>query len=145
MNNYSTFLHPLRWAGMLCAALLLALAPFKAQADILSVEIMCSPSAVVMKSAANGDWMTVHTDLAYSSVDTASVKLVVDGAEILDVVATKADDCGNLVAKFSLTELKGLVSPPSATLTLTGLTKDVDGVAGVAFAGSDTVVVRAGK
>ncbi len=140
MNNYSTFLHPLRWAGVLCAALLLALAPFKAQADI-SVEIMCSPSAVVMKSAANGDWMTVHTDLAYSSVDTASVELDVNnGQAILSARATKADDCGNLVAKFSLTELKGLVAPPSAILTLTGSTKD-----GEMFAGSDTVVVRAGK
>ncbi|MBP8259947.1 MAG: hypothetical protein KA118_09830 [Verrucomicrobia bacterium] len=139
MKNHSTFLHPLGWAGVLCAALLLALAPFKAQADI-SVEIMCSPSVVVMKSFASGDWMTVHTDLAYSSVDTASVELDVNGAASLGVVATKADDCGNLVAKFSLTELKGLVAPPSATLTLTGLTKD-----GVAFAGSDTVAVRAGK
>jgi len=53
------------------------------------------------------------------------------------VAWTKADCRGELVAKFDEAAVKAIVEPPSATLTLTGMTIDGD-----EFSGSDTVKVR---
>ena len=78
-----------------------------------------------------GGLITVHTDIPLRQVVRSSVQL--DG---LSAVYTKADSTGNLVAKFREQAVKALVSPPRATLTLTGTT-----VSGNDFAGDDTVRV----
>lgn len=98
--------------------------------DAMAIAIKVSPNTIVL--ASKGTWVTVHADIAYSLVDTGTVEL--NG---LSPKITFADDCGNLVAKFPLADVKGIVEPPTAELTLTGVTK-----AGVPFAGSDTVAVR---
>ncbi|MBN1424137.1 hypothetical protein JXA88_06240 [Candidatus Fermentibacteria bacterium] len=98
----------------------------------LTVDVRISPSTIVI--GAPGDWVTAHADIPYSSVNTATVAL--DG---IPAAWTKADARGNLVAKFARADVEAIVAPPSAVLTLAGMTDD-----GVPFAGSDlvTVVVR---
>jgi len=99
------------------------------------IAIQASPSVLVLGQ--QGNWMTIHADIAFAAVDSGSVVLTVapGGAEVTPN-ATFADDRGDLVAKFALEALKKLVDPPSATLTLAG-TSD-----GVPFYGSTTITVR---
>ncbi len=53
------------------------------------------------------------------------------------VAWTKANSRGNLVAKFRQKDIEAIVSAPSATLTLTGVTKAQE-----TFSGTDTIQVR---
>ena len=96
--------------------------------DPLGVAV--SPQMLII-GAVQGS-VSVHTDIPYGSVDkTKSVTL--NG---VDAVYLKADDCGNLVAKYREAEIKAIVAPPSAVMTLEGTRKD-----GTTFSGSDTVRV----
>jgi hypothetical protein len=78
-----------------------------------------------------GGKVTVHTSVSYGLVEIGSLTL--NG---IGVSAAFADSQGNLVAVFSESAVKAIVSPPSAVLTLEGVTK-----AGEALRGSDTVQV----
>lgn len=89
-----------------------------------------SPNAIILES--DGTWVSVHTNIALSAVDTSSLTL---GG--VAVAWTKADAKGNLVAKFAQADIKAIVAPPEATLELLGTTK-----AGEEFWGSDTVLVK---
>jgi hypothetical protein len=135
MTIIQSCLTPVRWGCAALAALALALTPLRAADATLSISIACSPSVVTMDAVANGDWLTVHTDLSLSQVNTTTVELNVAEQTIAPGMI-KADNRGNLVAKFSLIKVRELIAPPTATLTLKGLTK-----AGTAFAGSDEVRV----
>jgi hypothetical protein len=84
--------------------------------------------------------VTVHTDIAYSTVVGSTVTL--NGVEIDH---WKSDNRGNFVAKFEATDVKALFEseddeadepkfPITATLTLEGGTFDRD-----SFCGSDKV------
>ena len=99
----------------------------KAEGEIF---VKVSPNTIVIASL--GDWITVHTNIAYGIVDTSSVTL--NG---VPVAWTKSDLRGNLVAKFTQADIKAIVAPPEATLELSGLT-----TGGEPFTGSDTVTVR---
>jgi hypothetical protein len=92
--------------------------------------VKVSPNTIVI--ASDGDWITVHTNIAYSSVDTSTVTL--NG---VPVAWTKSDLRGNLVAKFAQADIKAIIAPPEATLVLSGLTSG-----GEPFTGSDTVAVK---
>ena len=99
--------------------------------DLQEIEIQISPHTLVF-DAKTTSAVTVHADIAYSAVAAATVKL-----NDIPVKVTFSDSRGQLVAKFSLTAVKSIVSPPSAVLTLTGTTKD-----GTPFAGSDVIGVK---
>jgi hypothetical protein len=96
----------------------------------MEIAISIAPNTIVL-GCDKGDRVTVHTDIALGVVDRATVEL--SGVSPLLI---KADNRGNLVAKFDQASIEALVAPPDATLVLTGMTKD-----GVAFSGSDTVRV----
>lgn len=96
----------------------------------LQIDIQVSPATITIDSA--GTWVTIHAGIPLGDVDTASLSL--NGIE---PGLVKADSCGDLVAKFDRVLVVSIVSPPEATLTLSGVTK-----AGEAFAGSSTVVVQ---
>lgn len=101
------------------------------------IDIMISPNTINLNS--DGEWVTVHADIPLAGVLTASLEL--NGVV---VNWTKADAQLDLVAKFVVDEVKGIVSPPSATLKLVGEVMTPAGP--VAFSGSDTIkVVKAGK
>lgn len=119
---------------MMLALVLLAVAAFAATPPtVMDIYLKLSPAALVIGGP--GEWVTAHTDIAFSSVDGTSVALA--GIEAVSVFA---DDRGQLVAKFRQADIEALVAPPSATLTLTGLTVD-----GVSFAGTDTIRVMQSK
>lgn len=99
-------------------------------AETVEINIIVQPKTIVFDSEST--WLTVHTDIALSAVDTSSIAI-----NDLAVSWTKADAKGNLVAKFDINEIKAIVSAPEATFTLTGLRND-----GVAFTGTDTVPVK---
>ena len=88
-----------------------------------------------MHAVRSGDWLTVHADIPYRVVDTGTVVLTAPNGW-LDASATFADDRGNLVAKFKMSELTGLLDTtvPTNDLTLTGRT-----TADIPFAGTDAI------
>lgn len=99
----------------------------------LMVDIRIAPNTIVL--GAPGAMVTVHAGIPYGAVDTSTVTLNGVPARICF-----PDDRGNLVAKFLEGLIEDIVAPPSATLTLEGMTKD-----GEVFAGSGTVQVKAGS
>ena len=100
-----------------------------AQGADLIVPIVVSPSTINLQAA--GTWVTVHAEIDYSDVEAASVTL--NG---IPVKATFADNRGDLVAKFSVVDVRGIVEPGMAQLTLSGTTRDGD-----TFSGTDAVRV----
>lgn len=112
---------------------ILALAVLPAAAQTV-VPIQVSPAVIVI--GAPVEWVTIHADIAYSNVDRDSLVLSCGDDEVA-IAWTKSDNCGNLVAKFVFADVAAIVSAPSATLTLTGLTRD-----GEEFSGTQTVPVR---
>ncbi|MFH1501635.1 MAG: hypothetical protein ABIG03_01180 [Candidatus Eisenbacteria bacterium] len=98
--------------------------------ETLEITIQISPSTLVLDSA--GTWVTIHADIPYSRVDTAT--LMFDG---LAPASTKADACGDLVVKLHRDDVVAAVAPPEAVLTLSGSTVDA-----VPFHGTDTIAVQ---
>lgn len=94
----------------------------------LDLSIKLSPQTVNFGSKTLVALLTVHTDILYSCVDVGSLAL-----SGIPVRYAFADDRGNLVAKFSMEAVMAIVSPPSAELTLTGITHDGVGFAGFAI------------
>lgn len=95
------------------------------------VSIQVAPN--VLNLLSNGQVVTVHTDIAFSSVDAHTVLL--NGVLIS---SWKADNRGNFVAKFLMEEIKDLELDLGElnTLTLAGVT-----VAGESFSGSTEILV----
>ena len=103
--------------------------PASAKITAEEIVIKISPGTIALNSS--GEWVTVHAEIAYSAVDTESFSL--NG---IAAARTKPDDCGDLVVKVDLEEIKAIVSPPEALLTLSGAKLD-----GTPVTGSDTVRV----
>jgi len=122
--------------SLLCC-LALALVVFQAPATSHGFDISIQVSPATLNLQNQGEVVTVHTSIAYSSVVGGSVSL--NGIEIS---WWKADNQGNFVAKFVMSEVKALadsgnlVVPGENTLTLIGLTKE-----GVEFTGTQTITV----
>lgn len=118
-----------------CLALALVLFQAPATSHGFDISIQVSPSTLNLQN--QGEVVTVHTSIAYSSVVGGTVTL--NGIEIS---WWKADNQGNFVAKFVMSEVKaladsgGLVVPGENVLTLVGYTKD-----GAEFTGSQAITV----
>ena len=141
-------------AGLLCLGWgLLTVPSFSASGtadtsgtEQIEITISISPSTIVVRSERD-TCVTVHTNIAYWTVNCAPLRLTNEAGESINVAWTKADDRGNLVAKFPWNQVLSIVVPDEAAskeskftevlLTLTGETK-----AGDLFEGSDTVIVR---
>jgi hypothetical protein len=104
-----------------------------AKAEERIVPIYVSPSTINLQW--KGESVTVHAEIPYSQVVSATVTL--DG---IPVKATFADNRGDLVAKFGVDDVKtflqNIVKPSMVRLTLAGETTD-----GRAFSGTDLVKV----
>ena len=114
--------------SLLAVAVVVATMVSVCAADGLNIRI--APNTLVLGS--DGTLLTVHTDVALSSVDTSSI--ILDG---IPVSWTKADSKGNLVAKFDLNAVKAISTPPEIELTMTLTLKD-----GTEISGSGTIAVR---
>jgi len=96
------------------------------------IEIQVSPNILNLQS--NGVVVTIHTNIAYSTVDASTVSLC-----DVEIDSWKSDNGGFFVAKFDMDEIKDieeLVIGEYNTLTLDGFT-----VSGDAFTGSEEVMV----
>lgn len=93
--------------------------------------IAVSPQMLLLSSN-QGGFVVVHTFIPYTTVNRGSVTL-----NYVPAKSTKADDCGNLVAFFSETLIKAIVTPPDELMTLRGTY-----TTGEPFEGSDTVQVK---
>ena len=101
------------------------------------ISIMISPNTINLNS--DGEWVTVHAEIPYQGVVTASLFL-----NDVEVAWTKADSQLDLVAKFAVDSVKSILSPGSATLELSGVVETLEG--DQPFSGSDTIkVVKEGK
>lgn len=101
------------------------------QTTILEVAIDVAPAVLNLNN--QGEVVTVHTDIAYSLVTASTIYL--NGVAIN---SWKADDRGNFVAKFLMTEIKDLDLNIGGmnTLVLTGETFE-----GVEFQGTQEIKV----
>jgi hypothetical protein len=99
------------------------------------ITIQVSPSTLNIQSL--GEVVTIHTNIAYSSVVGGTVTL-----NNLPINWWKADNQGNFVAKFVMSEVKALADagalqvPGENELTLVGYTPD-----GAEFTGTQTIMV----
>ncbi len=99
------------------------------------VTIVIAPKQFVIDY--QGTRVTVHTSIPYGDAVNESIEMHnMDGASI-DPIAYFADDRGFLVVKFSAEDLRMIVSPPSAELTMTG-----DFTAGGSFSATDMIRVK---
>ncbi|HNS17154.1 MAG TPA: hypothetical protein PKH94_09835 [Bacteroidales bacterium] len=115
---------------VLVMGLLLSL-PFSVYSQEI-IDIQVSPSTLNLQN--QGEWVTVHTDIAYGLVLESSVTL--NG---IAIEWSKVDNQGNFVAKFvigSIIGIPGLNIGDYNTLTLEGV-KTIGGT----FTGSDEVMV----
>ena len=100
--------------------------------DPIYLTIDVAPNVLNIQS--HGTVVTIHTDIAYYSVEVYSVYL--NG---IAIQSWKADNRGNFVAKFSMDDVKsldGLVIEDDNTLQIVGLTKG-----GVPFVGKEDIKV----
>jgi len=101
----------------------------------LEIVIQVSPATLNIQSA--GQVVTVHTSIAYGQVVGGTVTL-----NDIPISWWKADNQGNFVAKFLMSEVKALVDtgdlkcPDENELTLTGITADNE-----AFTGTTMITV----
>lgn len=107
---------------VLAVTLCWLLYPAAALSAEIPIQIDVAPNVLNIQS--QGAIVTVHTDIAYSAVDGASVYL--NGVAIQ---WWKADARGNFVAKFVMDEIKtldGLIIDGYNVLVLNGYTTDGD-------------------
>ena len=118
-----------------CMALVLVFfhTPSKCYGFEISIDV--APSTLNLQS--QGQWVTVHTDIAYNLVVGANVKL-----NDIPISWWKADNQGNFVAKFLMNDVKELAYdgcltvPGENELTLEGYTQDDED-----FIGTQTITV----
>jgi len=94
--------------------------------------ITISPKTLVLSR--DSSCVTVHTNIALGLALVDRDSLLLEG---IAPYLTKADNRGELVAKFDADAVKAIVDPGQVTLTLTGLLAD-----GSSFAASDTITVK---
>ena len=111
---------------VVCTGLVMANKATDGEGDCITV----SPNTLVLSSP--DTIVTVHSNIPYASVNTASLTL--NG---IPAIFTKADACGDLVVKFGRADVQGIVVPGIATITLSGELKDSS-----PFEASDDITVR---
>lgn len=118
-----------------CVVLSIALVQAPTTSYALEITIQVSPSTLNIQSL--GEVVTVHTSIAFSSVDGGTVTL-----NDIPIDWWKADNQGNFVAKFLMSEVKALAEagnlevPGENVLTLTGFTNE-----GEKFTGTQAITV----
>ena len=115
----------------------LLLISFNAPTESYGFEIDIDVAPNTLNIASQGQVVTVHTNIAFSYVVGGTVTL-----NELEISWWKADNQGNFVAKFEMSEVKALadsgdlVVPGENELTLVGDTTD-----GAEFTGSQVITV----
>ncbi|MDL1976866.1 MAG: hypothetical protein LWX52_01995 [Deltaproteobacteria bacterium] len=114
--------------------IMLSLASFSvAPTECHAFEITIDVAPNVLNLQNNGQVVTVHTNIAYGSVQASTVYM-----NNVAISSWKSDLCGNFVAKFVMNEIKDLplVIDHYNTLTLVGITTSNE-----SFWGSQDILV----
>ena len=122
-------------AGILLIALVAVSVGVAADEPEQTIEIVVAPHVLSLNAAAEGNDVTVHTNIKNDTVNRSSPTLTVGDWEV-DIASFGVDDRGNLVVKVDRVDVADVTSPDCATFTLTGETND-----GATFAGNDTIRV----
>lgn len=118
----------------ICLAIgLIAMSPSIGRAQDATINV--APNVLVISS--QGTKVTIHSNIPAGTVNVSTLELSIDGIGSLTPISTFADARGQLVAKFDREEVKGIVTVPSAELTLAGIYFE-----GGTFAASDVIVVK---
>ena len=123
------------FAVICCIALSFAF--FQAPTECLGFEIAIDVAPSTLNIQSQGHVVTVHTSIAYWSVDHDDVFL-----NEIQISSWKADNQGNFVAKFLMSEVKALADsgdldvPGENELSLIGYTTE-----GTEFTGSQVITV----
>ena len=96
-----------------------------------TIDMVVSPQVLNIES--NGGSISIHTNIGFVSIADTTVE--VDGKEI-KVEATFTDNCGNLVVKCDIDEVKGIVINDESAVFVLACNYS-DGV----YTGSDSVPV----
>ena len=107
----------LRKCIILLALGMLMAAPATARKYKSDDTMLVSPYVFFMEY--QGVALTIHTEVPFSTVDRSSIELHCNGT--IAPVSLKSDLRGNLVAKFDADDVRTIVAPPRAELSLTGL------------------------
>lgn len=104
-----------------------------------SVPIVVSPNVINIDSLGGG--VTVHAEIPFSIVDVGSISATLDGKAIT-VQSAFADNCGDLVVKFDMAEVKGILVDSDGEIISANPTLVLEGVSDLGdFSGSDDVRV----
>ena len=126
-----------RMGTVMCCVLAVTLGLFVFPSTTFAFEIVIDVAPNTLNIQSQGQVVTVHTSIAFWSVDHDNVYL--NGIEIS---SWKADNQGNFVAKFLMSEVKALADsgdldvPGENTLSLIGYTTE-----GVEFTGTQVITV----
>jgi len=119
-----------RLIGLVVALVVLVSIPGVALADGEAEEIDITVAPATLNLSYQGDWVTVHTSLAYT--DGCDLAWCLEDVE---ATSTFSDSRGYLVAKFDVDAIADVVEPGDVEMTLTGENGTV------AYVGSDVVRV----
>lgn len=103
---------------IICITLMATMTPLASHADI-PVEIDVAPNVINLGSSST--WVTVHTDITFSLVNVGTVVLSVEESDITEDECF-ADERGNLVAKFPMSDVKEILNAGMITFKLSGYT-----------------------
>ncbi|MGB2981444.1 MAG: hypothetical protein WBC77_09365 [Candidatus Zixiibacteriota bacterium] len=93
----------------LVALLIAASGVVSTAAHACEVPIIIDVSPNILNIQSKSTVLTVHTDIAFSLVNGSTVCLIIDDLPPVLISWSKADDCGNFVAKFSMDDIKPLL------------------------------------
>ena len=111
--------------------------PLEDAPEVIEIDIQVSPQTILLDWRAKGDVkVTIHADVSFH-LFSGPAQVELDG---VSAYAIKADNRGDMVAKFDFDEIASRVEPGTATLTLEAID---DG--GTAYFGSDEVRVVEGS
>jgi len=124
--------------ALFVSSILIFLLSNVALADDNTINMVVSPNVLNIES--NGGSISVHTDIAYSGVEGASLE--VNGTTIVNI-ETFADNCGNLVVKCSIGTVKSIVVGPDGIVVGKEEAEFIlkANYNGSMYSGSDTITV----
>ncbi|MGB7061848.1 MAG: hypothetical protein WBF13_05785 [Candidatus Zixiibacteriota bacterium] len=126
----------------LVALLLAASGVVSTAAHACEVTISIDVSPNILNVQSNSTVLTVHTNIDYHLVNapTVSIYLGADDPNPVAINWWKADDCGNFVAKFSMSDIKAQLGPDDYDKLLT-FTMKGETTSGEEFCGEQDILV----
>ena len=107
-----------------------------------ALEITIDVSPNILNIQSNSAVLTVHTNIDFNLVNPPTVSIYVgaDAADPVPISWWKEDDCGNFVAKFSMSDIKAELGPEDYN-QLTSFRMVGETTSGEDFSGEQEILV----